>query len=121
MHLAWIGRLSGRGWGEVARSIKLKVFAGLLLRAMARERAEKGTERVSPRDPGVASRLGVEPDSPALMAAVRYLVSEGYIAPISHAKDDSFTITVLGWEDLGFDLTAEGWHRRSWWRRLLGV
>lgn len=103
-------------------TLKLKVFAGLLLRAMAREQAEKGTERVSPRDQDVASRLGLEPDSPALAAAERYLVSEGYIRPSSrNHKGDSFTITEVGWEDLGYRLSAEGWCRRPWWRRMLGV
>ena len=47
-------------------NLALKMFAALVLRAMARKLAEKGTERVSPRDRGVASRLSVEPDSPEL-------------------------------------------------------
>jgi hypothetical protein len=64
-------------------NLKLKMFAALVLRAMARELAEKGTERVSPRDRGVASRLGMEPDSPELAAAERYLVLEDYIRPSS--------------------------------------
>lgn len=106
----------------MARGIRLKLFAGLVLRAMARERAEKGAERVSPRDPGVASRLGVEPGSPALEVAERYLVFEGFIEPsFQKYEGDSFAITELGWEDLGYQHTARGWRRKSWWRRLLGV
>ncbi len=63
-------------------SLAVKMFAALVLRAMARELAEKGIERVSPRDRGVASRLGVEPDSPELAAAERYLVLEDYSGPL---------------------------------------
>jgi hypothetical protein len=77
---------------------------------MARELAEKGTERVSPRDRGVASRLGVEPDSPELAAAERYLVLEDYIRPSSpDHKDGTFIITEFGWKDLGYQLSSEGW------------
>ncbi len=104
------------------RSLKLKIFAGLVLRAMAREQNEKGTERVSPRDRGVASRLGLEPDSPELAAAERYLVLEGYIKPSSpDHKDGPFVITEVGWEDLGYQLSAEGWRRRPAWKRMLGI
>jgi hypothetical protein len=104
------------------RSLKLKIFAGLVLRAMAREQNEKGTERVSPRDRGVASRLGLEPDSPELAAAERYLVLEGYIKPSSpDHKDGPFIITEEGWEDLGYQLSAEGWRRRPAWKRMLGI
>ncbi len=103
-------------------NLKLKMFAGLVLRAMAREQAEKGTERVSPQARGVASRLGLEPDSPALAAAERYLVLEGYISPSSpDRKDGPFTITELGWRDLGYEPSAEGMRRRPWWKRMLGV
>ena len=60
-------------------SLKVKVFAGLVLRAMAREQTESGSERIVPRHRSVAGRLGFEPDSPALEAAERYLEREGYI------------------------------------------
>ena len=89
---------------------------------MAREQVEKGTERVSPRDQGVASRLGVEPDSPPLAAAERYLLLEGYIRPSSpDHKDGPFTITEFGWKDLGYQPSVGGWRRRPWWKRMLGV
>ena len=103
-------------------NLKLKMFAALVLRAMARELAEKGTERVSPRDRGVASRLGVEPDSPELAAAERYLVLEDYIRPSSpDHKDGPFIITEFGWNDLGYQLSSEGWRRKPFWKRLFGV
>jgi hypothetical protein len=105
----------------MVRGIKLKMFAALLLRAMAQEQAETGTERVSPRHPNVARRLGLDPDSPELGIAERYLVHEDYIRPSSDSKDDSFTITEVGWEDLGYQVTEEGWRRRTWWKRMLGV
>ena len=101
-------------------SIRLKLFAALLLRAMAREQAETGTELVSPRDPNVARRLGLRPDSPELGIAERYLVREDYISPSAH-EDDLYTITQAGWEDLGYQHSGAGWRRRPWWRRMLGV
>ena len=98
------------------------MFAALVLRAMARELAEKGTERVSPRDQGVANRLGVEPDSPDLATAERYLVLEDYIRPCSpDQKDGPFVITEFGWKDLGYQLSSAGLRRRPFWKRLFGV
>ena len=89
---------------------------------MAQEQAEKGTERVSPRDRGVASRLGLEADSPALAAAERYLVLEGYIRPhCPDHEDGPFVITEVGWEDLGYQLSGGVRRRRPWWKRMLGV
>jgi hypothetical protein len=89
---------------------------------MARELAEKGTERVSPRDRGVASRLGVEPDSPELAAAERYLVLEDYIRPsYPNHKDGAFIITEFGWQDLGYQLSSEGFLRKPFWKRLFGA
>ena len=102
-------------------SIKLKVLAGLLLRAMVQEQAETGTDRVYPRDPNVARRLGLEPGRPELSYAESYLVREDYIRPsASYHKDNSFTITETAWEDFGYQATAEGWRRKAWWRRMLG-
>jgi hypothetical protein len=63
----------------MVRSIKLKMFAALLLRAMAQEHAEARTTQVSPKHPKVARRLGLQPDSPELEIAKRYLVHEDYI------------------------------------------
>jgi hypothetical protein len=89
---------------------------------MARELAEKGIERVSPRDRGVANHLGVEPDSPELAAAERYLVLEEYIRPSSPShKDGPFIITEFGWQDLGFQLSSEGLRRKPFWKRLFGA
>ncbi len=115
----------GIGRSEEVREIsnlKLKMFAALVLRAMALEQTAKGTERVSPRDRGVASRLGVEPDSPELAAAERYLVLEDYIRPSSpDHKDGPFIITEFGWNDLGYELSSEGWRRKPFWKRLFGA
>ncbi len=89
---------------------------------MARELAEEGAERVSPRDRGVASRLGVEPDSPDLAAAERYLVVEDYIRPSSPDHEDGpFIITEFGWNDLGYQLSSEGLRRKPYWKRLFGA
>ena len=106
----------------MARSIRLKMFAALLLRAMAQEQAENGTTWVAPKHPNVARRLGLEPDSPELRIAERYLVDEDYIRPSNSGRNaEFFTITETGWEDLGYQVTSEGWRRRPWWKRMLGV
>ena len=106
----------------MGRSIKLKIFAGLLLRAMAQEQTETGAGQVFPRHPNVARRLGLQPDSPHLETAERYLVREEYIRPSSADRGgDSFIITETGWEDLGYQRSAEGWRRRPWWKRMLGI
>jgi hypothetical protein len=103
------------------RSLKLKMFAGLLLRAMAQEQAKNETKHVLPRHPNVARRLALEPDSPELAIAERYLVREGYISPCAADGEGSFTITETGWEELGYQHSAEGWRRKPWWKRMLGV
>jgi hypothetical protein len=63
----------------VGRGLRLKLFAALLLRAMAQEQAEGASEGISPRHPNVARRLGLEPDSPELAVGERYLEEQGYI------------------------------------------
>ena len=98
------------------------MFAALLLRGMAQEQAENGTEHVFSRHPNVARRLGLEPDRPELEIAERYLEDQGYIRPSSpDHKGGSFTITETGWQELGYEPTAEGRRRRPWWKRMLGV
>ncbi len=90
---------------------------------MAQEQAENATELVFSQHPNVARRLGLEPDRPELVIAERYLEEEeGYIRPSSpDNKSGSFTITEAGWEQLGYEPTAEGRRRRPWWKRMLGV
>ena len=106
----------------VGRGLRLKLFAALLLRAMAQEQAEGASEGISPRHPNVARRLGLEPDSPELAIGERYLEEQGYIRPLAPSGEGGvFVITEVGWEDLGYQGTAEGWRRKSWWRRMLGV
>jgi hypothetical protein len=103
------------------RSLKLKMFAGLLLRAMAQEQAEGATKGVSPKHPNVARRLALEHGAPELEIAERYLLQEGYISPSPADGEGSFIITEMGWEELGYQRSAEGWSRRPWWKRMLGV
>ena len=103
------------------RSLKLKMFAGLLLRALAQEQAENTARHVFPRHPNVARRLALEPEAPELAIAERYLVQEGYISPCPADGEGVFTITETGWEELGYQHSAEGWRRRPWWKRMLGV
>jgi hypothetical protein len=106
----------------VVRGLKLKLFAALLLRAMVQEQAEGASEGISPRHPNVARRLGLEPDSPELAIGERYLEDQGYIRPLAPSDEGGlFVITEVGWEDLGYQDSAEGWRRKPWWRRMLGV
>ena len=103
-------------------NLALKMFAALVLRAIALEQTAKGIEQVSPRDRGGASRLGVESDSPDSAAAERYLVLEDYIRPSSSDhKDGPFIITEFGWNDLGYEHSSEGWRRKPFWKRLFGA
>ncbi len=105
----------------MARNLKLKMFAALLLRAMARDQTEKGTERVVPRYPNVARRLGLEPDRPELATVERYLDNEGYIRSSgSDHESASFTVAGVGWEELGYQATAEGRRRKPYWKKMLG-
>jgi hypothetical protein len=69
--------------------------------------------------PSSSSRI--EDRSPELAKAERYLVREGYISPSPADGEGSFTITETGWEELGYQHSAEGLRRRSWWKRMLGV
>ena len=105
----------------MVRSLKLKMFAGLLLRAMAQEQAGNETKHVFARHPNVARRLALEPVAPVLAIAERFLVGEGYISPCAADGEGAFTITETGWEELGYQRSAEGWRKRSWWKRMLGV
>jgi len=106
----------------VGRGLRLKLFAALQLRAMAQEQAESESEGMSPRHPNVARRLGLDPNSPELAIGERYLEEQGYIRPLAPSDEAGvFVITDVGWEDLGYHHSAEGWRRRPWWRRMLGV
>jgi hypothetical protein len=106
----------------MVRGLKLKLFAALLLRAMAQEQAEVGAEAVSPRHPNVARRLGLDPDSPELAIGERYLQEQDYISSVAPSEEGGpFVISEAGWEDLGYQHSTEGWRRRPWWRRMLGV
>jgi len=106
----------------MVKGLTLKLFAALLLRAMAQEQTEEGTEGVSPRHPNVARRLGLEPGSPELAIGERYLEKQGYIRHFAPSeKGCPFIITEVGWEDLGYQHSAGGWDRKPWWRRMLGV
>jgi hypothetical protein len=106
----------------MVRGLKLKLFAALLLRAMAQEEAEEGAKGISPRHPNVARRLDLDPDSPELAIGERYLEEQGYISPVAPSEEGAlFVITEVGWEDLGYQHSTEGWRRRPWWRRMLGI
>jgi hypothetical protein len=61
-------------------------------------------------------------DPPELAAAERHLVLEDYIRPSSpDHKDRPFLITKFGWQDLGYQLSSEGWRVSPLWKRLFGA
>jgi hypothetical protein len=70
----------------------------------------------------VARRLGLDPDSPELAIGERYLQEQDYISSVAPSEEGGpFVISEAGWEDLGYQHSTEGWRRRPWWRRMLGV
>ena len=77
------------------------------VRSTHAEQDEVGTNRIRAGLPEVASRLGLEPDSPELKIAERYLVREDYIGPAGgDREDDSYAITQTGWQGLGYQHSA---------------
>ena len=101
----------------------VRLRAWLLLRAAIRYRSEGRVEPVFAlrpvvvlRHPDVAHRVGLQPDSPELAAAERFLERRGYVRPVTIGKEPrTFHITESGrrW------LEQDGW-ARPWWLRVFG-
>jgi hypothetical protein len=111
-----------RGRTKPTRSVRLRAW--LLLRAAIRYRSEGRVEPVVAvrpvvvlRQPDVARRVGLEPGSPELAAAERYLERRGYVRPVTIGKEPrAFHVTEAGrrW------LEQDGWARPRWRLRAFG-
>ena len=101
----------------------VRLRAWLLLRVAIRYRSEGRVEPVVAvrpvvvlRHPEVARRVRLEPGSPGLVAAERFLERRGYVRPVTIGKEPrTFHVTESGRRCLEQD----GW-ARPWWLRVFG-
>ena len=110
-----------RGRMNPTDSVRLRAW--LLLRAAIRDRTKDRAEPVvAPRPlvvlrhPEVARRVGLEPSSPSIAAAERFLERQGYIRSVTVGTEDgAFVVTDAGktW------LEQDRWAGR-WWRSVFG-
>ena len=110
-------------WRRTKPTRGVRLRAWLLLRAAIRYRSEGRVEPVVAlrpvvvmRHPDVARRMGLEPGSPELAAAERFLERRGYVRPVTIGKEPrAFHVTEPGrrW------LEQDGW-ARPWWLRMFG-
>jgi hypothetical protein len=112
---------------EIVRRMKptsrVRLRAWLLLQAAIRDRTKGRPEHIVAlrslvvlRHPDVARRVGLEPDSPGLAAAERFLERQGYVRPVTVGTEPkAFLVTDAGrmW------LEQDRWVR-PWWRRWFG-
>jgi hypothetical protein len=102
---------------------RVRLRAWLLLRAASQDLVGSRAEPVvivRPvvvlRRPDLARRVGLEPDSPELVAAERFLERRGYVRPVSiGAEPRALVITEAGETWLGSDRWSP-----PWWRRVFG-
>lgn len=104
-----------------ANSIRLRAW--LVLRAAVRNRTKDRAEPVVAlrrlvvlRHPDVARRVGLDPGSPSLAAAERFLERQGYIRSVTVGTEvGAFVVTDAGkrW------LEQDRWASR-WWRSVFG-
>jgi hypothetical protein len=109
--------------GRMKPTHRVQLRAWLLLQAAIRDRTEGSYEPVFAlrplvvlRHPDVARRVGLEPGSPGLAAAERFLERRGYVRPVTVGTEPgAFLVTEAGRTWLGQDCWA-----RPWWRRVFG-
>jgi len=86
-------------------SDEIEELAYVVLQTANRLQAKGSTVRiVAPRDPEAAHELGMDPDEDGLLAAVEYLLDQGYVAPAGIALlRGAYTITPVGleWLEVG--------------------
>jgi hypothetical protein len=109
-----------RGRMPVADRVRLRAW--LLLRAASQDLSSRGRDEpvvvVRPvvvlRRPDLARRVGLEADSPELVAAERFLERRGYVRPVSAGTEPrAFLLTDVGEKWLASDRWVP-----SWWRKL---
>jgi hypothetical protein len=102
---------------------RVRLRAWLLLRAASQDLTGSRDELVVVvrpvvvlRRPDLARRVGLQPDSPELVAAERFLERRGYVRPVSIGTEPRvLVITQAGETWLGSDRWAD-----PWWRRVFG-
>ena len=109
--------------GRLKPTSRVRLRAWLLLRAAIRDRTKGRAESVVAlrslvvlRHPDVARRVGLEPGSPGLAAAERFLERQGYVRAVTDGIEPGvFLVTDAGrtW------LEQDRWSR-PWWRGWLG-
>ncbi len=105
---------------RVKPTYRVRLCAWLLLRAAVRDRTKVRDEPVVAlrplvvlRHPDVARRVRLEPGSPALAAAERFLERRGYVRSVTvGTKAGVFVVTDTGTAWLGQDRWARPWCRR---------
>jgi hypothetical protein len=109
--------------GRMKPTYRVRLRAWLLLRAAIQNRT-KGRDKpvvvlrplVVLRHPDVARQVGLEPGSPGLAAAERFLERQGYVRPVTVGTEPkAFLVTDAGrmW------LEQDRWSR-PWWRMVFG-
>jgi hypothetical protein len=109
--------------GRMKRTSRVRLRAWLLLRAAIRNRTEGRAESVvalswlvALRHPDVARRVGLEPCSPEVAAAERFLERQGYVRPVTVGTEAG---AVLVTEAGRMWLEQDRW-ARPWWRGWFG-
>lgn len=107
--------------GRIKPTHRVRLRAWLLLRAAIRNRTKASDESVVVlrpfvvlQHPNVAHCAGLEPGSPELAAAERFLERQGYVRPVKvGAEPRTFLVTDAGraW------LEQDRWDR-PWWRKV---
>jgi hypothetical protein len=108
----------GDYWEDDAVTDHVRLRAWLLLQAASRNQTRGRAEPIVVlRHPDLARRIGLEPDSPELVAAERFLERRSYIRRPEEGAIEigAFVITEAGRTWLGYDRWT-----RPWWRRILG-
>jgi hypothetical protein len=110
-----------RGRMPVADRVRLRAW--LLLRAATQDLSSRGRDEpvvvvrpvvVLRRPDYLARRVGLEVDSPELVAAERFLERRCYVRPVSAGTEPrAFLLTNVGKKWLASDRWVP-----SWWRRL---
>jgi hypothetical protein len=109
--------------GRIMPTHRVRLRAWLLLRAAIDSRTGGRAETVVAlrplvvlRQPDVARRVGLEPGSPGLAAAERFLERHGYVRPVTVGTEPgAFVVTATGTAWLG-----QGRWARPWWHRVFG-
>lgn len=111
----------GRARVNPTNSVRLRAW--LVLRAAIQDQTKDRDEPVVAlrhlvvlRHSDVARRLGLDPGSPGLAAAERFLERHGYVRPVTVGTEPgAFVVTEAGrtW------LEQERW-ARPWWRSVFG-